>query len=168
MEYAILLDSLYCSVGGIRMSNSVYPSWWDKTVTVYNKHVDAATDEVTWTHVQVPNCFWKSVHTKVAVGQTIVEGNQLICRVPQSSLYKSNYEWSQLPSEDRGKYFTIDVGDIVVNAPTTDDIDEYANGKRSSDLISKYKAMYGCMEISEFAINVSREMLQPHYRIVGD
>lgn len=146
------------------MSN--YPIWWDSTITIYNKYTDNQTHVITWHRHVLHNCFWKSSGSEVVIGQVTLDTASLICRIPENPLFKLNYLWMELPNDQMGKYFTINEGDIVVYGEVTDDIDEYENGHRSSDLIAKYKAR-GCIEIQQYAVNVGVGRNNPHYFIRG-
>ena len=143
------------------------PLWWNTTVTIYNKYTDAVTDVVTWHRYVVHNCFWKYVGDKVTVGQTVLETNNIICRIPQDDAFLENYEWVALPNDQMDKYFTLSQGDIIVKGSVDDVVDEYAKGHRSSDLLAKYKKLQGCMEIERYAINIDGGRNNPHYYVKG-
>lgn len=142
-----------------------YPIWWDTTLTIYNKYTDPLTHVVAWYHTVVSNCFWKYTGDKISIGQTVLETNNTICRIPKSDKFLEPYEWRDL--SDRGNFFTLGVGDIIVKGTVEDEINEYTSGKRSSDFIKKYKALQGCMEIQAVAVNTGIGRCNEHYYVKG-
>lgn len=147
------------------MSN--YPVWWDTTVTIYNKYVDALTRVTTWHRTTVKNCFWKYVGDKVKIGNTTLETNSVICRVPKQPNFLERHLWVQLPNDKMSAYFTFGVGDIIVKGAVTDNVDEYQAGSRSTDLIKKYKDLQGCMEVQAVTIDTGIGRNNEHYYVRG-
>ena len=149
-----------------RMSN-IYPPWWNTTVTVYNRVEDAQTQLVRWYRTTVNRCFWKYVGDKVSVNNVVLETNNIICRIPKSDNFLEKYLWLQKPNDEKSNYFTLGPGDIIVKGEVEDEINEYQSGYRSTDLVSKYKALQGCMEIEEIAINIGGGRNEEHYFVKG-
>ena len=147
------------------MSN--YPVWWDTSVTIYNKYTDPTTQTVTWYRSVVDNAFWKDVNDKVTIGDTILESNKIICRIREDANYKDKYLWIDLPSEDKARFFTLGQGDIIVKGKVADEVDEYSEGNRSTDLIAKYKELQGCLEIQKASNNTGAGRGLPHYLAQG-
>lgn len=147
------------------MSN--YPIWWDTTLTIYNKFEDAQTQIVTWYRSVVENCFWKYVGDKIVVNQTVLETNNIICRIPENDKFLEKYRWVQLPNDEMSQYFTLGPGDIIIKGEVNDVVNEYATGHRSSDLVAKYKNLQGCMEVQQIAINIGMGRNEPHYYVKG-
>ena len=148
------------------MSN-VYPAWWDTTVTVYNKYMDPQTNVITWYRSVVPGTFWKYVGDKITIGETVLETNNIICRIREDNKFLEDYQWRALPNDQMSEYFTLQVEDIIIKGEVTDNIDEYTAGYRSSDFLQKYKAMQGCMTIENVGINVGPGRGLPHYLARG-
>lgn len=146
---------------------NIYPVWWDTTITLYNQFKDPQTRVVTWYKHVLDNCFWKYIGEKISVGDVELETNDIICRIPKNDAYLEKYEWEQLPNDRMGDYFTLGQGDIIVKGSVTDTIDEYTSGSRSSDLISKYKKLQGCMEIKQSANNTGAGRCDEHYLARG-
>ena len=147
------------------MSN--YPIWWDTTITIYNKFEDPQTQVIMWFKHTVENCFLKYVGDKVKINQTVLETNNVICRIPQNEQFLEKYEWIQLPNDEMEQYFTLGTGDIIVKGDVDDIINEYQAGHRSTDLVNKYKQLQGCLEVQEVAINVGIGRNNPHYYVKG-
>ena len=147
------------------MSN--YPQWWNTTVTIYNKYEDKVTNVIKWYKYTVPNCFWKYVGDKVTIGNTVLETNNIICRIPEHEAFLENYLWWALPNDEMSKHFTLASEDIIIKGEVTDEIDEYTKGHRSSDLIAKYKKLQGCMLVDTYAINIGGGRNEPHYYVKG-
>lgn len=148
------------------MSNH-YPSWWDTTITIYNKFEDPQTQLVTWHKHEVTGCFWKYSGNKVVIDTTVLDTNIIICRIRKDDSFLEKHEWSALPNDEMSNYFTLGQGDIIVKGSVDDTINEYQSGKRSTDLLKKYKALQGCMEIEEFSNNTGGGRGNEHYYVRG-
>lgn len=148
---------------------NVYPRWWDTTITVYNKHEDPQTKVITWHRNVVSGCFWKYQHDKMTIGQTVLESNKTICRVRKDDRFLEPYEYKEVPNDQKGSYFTFAKGDILIKGEVSDEIDEYTRGMYSTDLIKKYKALQGCIEIDHVSINSDggRAGMSEHYLVEG-
>ena len=144
-----------------------YPVWWDKTVTVYNRYEDPQTQVEHWHRVVVTNCFWKYVGDRVSIGEVVLETNKTICRIPEKENYLPRYKWVSTPNDQMENYFTLGKGDIIIAGEVDDIVDEYSAGHRSTDLISKYKDLQGCMVIDEVAENIGVGRNNPHYYVSG-
>ena len=147
------------------MSN--YPIWWDTTITIYNRYEDPITNVVQWYKNVVEECFWKYTGDKVNINNTVLETNNIICRIPESEKFQERYEWISIPSDQKGEYFTLGPGDLIIKGEVSDTINEYQAGHRSSDIVSKYKSLQGCMEVQEIAINIGPGRNNPHYFVKG-
>lgn len=144
-----------------------YPVWWDTTITVYNRYEDPQTNIITWYKTVLSNCFWKYAGDKVVIGKTVLESNNIVCRIPKNALFKEKHEWINLPSDKKSEYFTLGVKDLIFKGEVLDEINEYQSGHRSNDVVAKYKELQGCMEI-QFVINdtgIGRG--QEHYHVTG-
>lgn len=144
-----------------------YSSWWDSTLTVYNKYTDPVTKVITWHRHVITNCFWKYVGEKVHINNTILETKDIICRIPKREDFLPKYQWEALPNDDMPNYFTLGENDVIINGEVDDIIDEYTAGHRVSDLIKKYKALQGCMTIEKVAINTGGGRGNEHYYVRG-
>lgn len=147
------------------MSN--YPVWWDTTVTIYNKFVDPQTQVVTWHRTVVENCFYKNIGNKVTIDKAVIETNNIICRIPKNNYFLQKYLWDATPNDMMSRFFTLALGDIIVVGEVTDEIQEYVKGHRSTDLITKYKSLQGCMRIEEVSINIGAGRCNEHYLVKG-
>lgn len=147
------------------MSN--YPVWWDSKITVYNKYEDPLTRVITWHRTQLDGAFWKYVKDKVSVGETVLEAEKTICRIRENDKFMEKHLWITLPNDQMSQFFTLGVGDIVVKGYVEDEVDEYTSGQRSSDLVAKYKALQGCMEIESVSNNTGVGRGLPHYLASG-
>ena len=145
-----------------------YPTWWNTTITVYNKFTDPQTKVVRWYKTVVTGAFWKYIHEKVTIGQTTLETNSIICRIRKDERFLEKYEWLQKPNDEMQDFFTLGKGDIIIKGEVDDEINEYQQGKRSTDLIAKYKELQGCMSIEECANNTGGGRGQEHYVARGN
>lgn len=145
------------------MSN--YPEWWNTTITVFNKYEDPSSRIITWYKTVLHNCFWKYTGNKIVVGETTLETNTTLCRIPANSAFLEKYQWDE--EADKSETFTLGTGDILVKGEVEDIIDEYNSGYRSSDLLAKYKRLQGCMVIEQYAVNDGPGRGLEHYYVRG-
>lgn len=146
---------------------SKYPVWWDTTITVYNKYTDPQTQLVSWYKTKVDKAFWKYIHDKVTIGEVVLESNKIICRIRETDKYMDKYLWNDLSAENKANYFTLGQGDIIIKGDVSDTVDEYTAGKRSTDLIEKYKELQGCLEVQIVHDNTGVGRGLPHYLAQG-
>lgn len=144
-----------------------YPSWWNETITVYNKYKDPVSNLITWHRHIVNGAFWKDVGNKVTIGDTVIETDAIICRIRKDDEFLPNYEWIKLPNDEMDEYYTLGKGDIIIRAEVEDEVDEYTNGHKASDLIRKYKDLQGCMTIDKVTINIEGGRGNEHYLVQG-
>ena len=144
-----------------------YPKWWDTTVTVYNKFIDAQTQVITWYRTVINGCFWKDTGNKVTINNVVLETNNIICRIRKNPKFLERNEWVALPNDEMGNYFTLSPGDIIIRGRIDEDIDEYTSSKRATDLMKKYKALQGCMEIQAVTNNTGGGRGNEHYHVTG-
>ena len=144
-----------------------YPSWWDTTITIYNRYEDPQTQLVTWHRCVVKGCFWKYTGNKVVVNNVVLETNNIICRIRKDKRFLEKHEWVNIPNDKMKNYFTLGQGDIIVKGEVDNEINEYRSGTRSSDLKTKYKSLQGCMEIQEFSNNTGGGRGNEHYFVKG-
>lgn len=149
------------------MNNNQYPVWWDTQLTIYNKFIDPQTQIVTWYRTVVDNAFWKYVGDKITINDTVIETDNTIARIRKDKRFLPRHEWINKPNDEMQNYFTLGKEDIIVKGEVDDIINEYQSGKRSSDLVGKYKELQGCMTIQEIAINVGAGRCNEHYFVKG-
>ena len=144
---------------------SKYPEWWNTTITVFNKYEDPTSRLITWYKTVLHNCFWKNTSNKIIVGETTLDTNSTLCRIPLHTAFLERYEWNTL--EDKSNNFTLSPGDIIIKGEVSEIIDEYASGYRTSDILTKYKKLQGCMVIEQSAINTGLGRGLEHYYVKG-
>lgn len=147
--------------------NNIYPPWWDTTITLYNKFVDPQTNIVRWYRHVINGAFWKYTGNKVVIDKTVLETNDIICRIRKDELFKSKFDWIKLPNDEMPNYFTLAPEDIIIKGEVDDEIDEYQSGKRATDLKKKYKGLQGCLEIQQWADNTGDTRGIEHYYVKG-
>lgn len=141
-----------------------YPQWWNNTITLYNKYVDA-DNKIYWYRHVINDCFYKHTVDKIVVGETTIASNSTICRIRVSDDYINKGEWNEL--DDKSSKFTLSSGDIIIAGEVDFEVDEYTKGKRSSDLIAKYKEYPGCFTVETVNINVGGGRGNEHYHVRG-
>ena len=146
----------------------IYQTWWNTTITLYNKYEDPQTQVVRWFKHKIDGCFWSYTGNKVKINNVSLDTSSTICRIREDDKFLPKYDWEQLPNDVMGDYFTLGRGDIIIKGDISDDIDEYVSGHRSTDLLSKYGKYQECIEVGTIAINVGGGRNNPHYRVSDD
>jgi len=154
------------------MNNNYYPSWWNTTITIYNKYQDPLTRVVTWHRFVLKDCcFWQASGDKVVIStnnnDTVLNTANIICRIPIQETYLPKHLWIAQSNDIMNNYFTLAVEDIIVKGEVDDTINEYASGSRASDLLKKYKALQGCLQIESFSDNTGGGRGNEHYFVRG-
>jgi len=144
-----------------------YPTWWNETLTVYNRYEDPITNLVTWYSHVITGCFWKYIGNKVHINDVVLDTKDIICRIRIRDDFMEKYEWINLPADSKANFFTLGKGDIIVKGEVDDEISEYVAGHRSNDLVKKYKELQGCMVIDEYTINTGGGRGNEHYHVRG-
>lgn len=163
--YVILWVAKYC-IGGYIPVNS-FGSWWNTTITIYNKFEDPQTQVVRWFRHVVHDAFWKDTGNKITIGNVTIDTNNIICRIREDDAFLEKARWLEIPNDEMGNYFTLGVGDIIVKGEVDDEIDEYTSGHRATDLTKKYKQTQSCMEIQQWSDNTGGGRGNQHYYASG-
>jgi hypothetical protein len=132
---------------------------------VFNKYEDPSSRLITWYKTVLHNCFWKDTGNKIVVGETTIDTNTTLCRIPINDAFLDAYKWDV--EKDRSEHFTLNPGDILIKGEVEEMIDEYSSGHRSSDVLAKYKRLQGCMMIEQCAINTGLGRGLEHYYVRG-
>ena len=146
---------------------SDYPFWWDTTVTIYNRYEDPQTQVIHWFRHVIPGCFWKYTGDKITINEISIETNSTICRIPKQPNFIPKYQWINLPNDQMADKFTLGLKDIIVFGEVDDTIDEYIEGRRATDLLSKYEPLRGAIEVQEVIDNSGDGRNNPHYYVKG-
>lgn len=144
-----------------------YPSWWDDTVTLYNKYIDKSSNKTYYYRHVLENCFYKHTVEKLTINNTTISSNVSICRIRVNDAFIDKRAWNELPESDKSELFTLSAGDIIVAGDVDFEIDEYTKGQRSSDLINEYKEWPGCFTVETVNINVGGGRGNEHYYARG-
>ncbi len=145
-----------------------YPEWWDDTITIYNKYTNPEDHKVSWFKTVIEGCYYSHTVEKLLVGQTTISSNVSICRIRVNDSFIDKRAWNKLQDSEKANHFTLSAGDIIVAEETDFEIDEYAKGKRSSDLISEYREWPGCFVVEQATINVGGGRGNEHYHARGN
>lgn len=144
-----------------------YPAWWNTTITLFNKYEDPVTQLVTWYKTVIDGCFWSNVHEKVKINETVLETDNIVCRIRKNDKYVDIETWLELPADTKANYFTLGYHDIVIKGDIDFTINEYRAGERSTDLLARYKKLQKCLEIEQFADNTGGGRGNEHYVAKG-
>lgn len=145
----------------------MYPQWWDRTITVYNKYIDPITHIITWYKNVIDSCFIKDAGNKIHIDKVTLDTESIICRIPKQNNFITKDIWLSKPNDYKCEFLTLSPGDIIILAETDDEIDEYTDGKRSSDILNKYRELQGCMTVEKVLINVGSGRCNEHYYVKG-
>lgn len=138
---------------------------WDKIITLYNRYEDEQTGIIKWYRHKLGKCFYKRTNNKVRVGDVQLQSDDTIIRIPAQSGYLPPFAWNDLPNDRKGNQMTLQSGDLIFLGNVSEEIDEYTSGKRSSDLITKYKAL-GSVFVK--SVNINDFMYGRHYLVKGE
>lgn len=144
-----------------------YPSWWNTTITLYNKFINPETKRVSWYRHVISDCFYKHTVDKITVNNTTIESNSSICRIRVDDAFIDKRAWNELPDNEKKSLFTLSAGDIIVAGDVDFEIDEYTREQRSSDLINEYKEWPGCFTVETVNINTGGGRGNEHYHVRG-
>ena len=146
------------------MANT-YPRWWNQTVTVYNRR--AVGNKTAWQRTVIGGCFWQNLNSRKYAGNAELDTNAVTCRIRKDERYIGRVEWLGLSDDERAGRFTISRGDVIILGDVDDEVDEYSQGKRSTDLINKYKEASRCMVVEDFQDDTGGGRGSEHYHVRG-
>lgn len=138
---------------------------WDKTITLYNRYEDEQTGVIKWYRHKLSNCFYKRTNNNVSVGGVRLLTDTTTVRIPAQAGYLPPYLWNNQPNDRKRNNMTLQSGDLIFLGEVSEEIDEYTSGKRSSDLITKYKALGSVFVTS---VNINDFMYGQHYLVKGE
>lgn len=144
-----------------------YPSWWNTTITLFNKYEDPTTQLISWYKTTIEGCFWSNIHDQVKIGKTVLETDGVICRIRKDEKYLDLENWLALPTDMKDSYFTLGPQDIIIKGEVDDVINEYQSGSRSTDILAKYQRFQRCIEVKQFMDNTGGERGNEHYYVKG-
>lgn len=139
--------------------------FWNRTITLYNKHEDEQTGLIRWYRRSLNNCFYKSTNNTINIGGVQLQTDDNIIRIPEQPNYLPPYKWLQVPNDEKSQVFTLKGGDLIILGDVSEDIDEYTQGRRSTDIIKKY-SLLGSVFIK--SVNSNDFMPGAHYLVRGE
>jgi len=139
--------------------------FWNKTITLYNKSEDILTGVVTWNRHVLYNCFVKRTNGETNAGNVRFQTDGTVIRIPEQSNFVPQYEWLSLPNDRMKEAMTLQTGDLIILGAVSDDIDEYTDGQRSTDITAKYAAL-GSVYVS--SVNINTDLPNKHYLVKGE
>lgn len=92
--------------------------YWSETITLYHRS-EAANGAVSWKRSVHSGCFWQQRAMRERTEGAEFRPAGIVCRLPA-------------PHPD------VQIGDIIIRGSVSAEIDEYASGKRSTDLLKRY------------------------------
>lgn len=92
--------------------------YWNDVITLYRRE-EAQDGSVSWERSMHSGCFFQQRTMRERINGAELQPVHIVCRIPA-------------PFPD------VRVGDIIIRGEINDEIDEYAAGKRSADLLKRY------------------------------
>lgn len=138
--------------------------YWNKTITLYNKYEDEQGDTKYIRH-KLERCFCKMTDTTKNNGDVQAKTSGFIIRIPEQGNYLPPYKWLALSADEKENFITLQSGDLIFLDDIDDEINENISGQRSSDLITKYKAL-GSLFIN--SVNINTDLPGAHYYVRGE
>ena len=105
--------------------------YWNTEITLYSRSV-SAKGEVSWRASYHRKCFWQKKTMRERIDGAEFKPASIVCRIPQP-------------------FPEVNVGDIIICGRVNDVINEYATGKRSTDILKKHAG--NAMLVSDVHIN---------------
>lgn len=140
-------------------------SYWNDTITLYNKFEDTQTGVISWHRHTVEGCFVKRTNNRIKVGGVQKQSDYTIIRIPEQENYLPPHKWAELSANDTTKYMTLQSGDLVFLGNINDEMNERSEGRRSNDIIAKHQAL-GSVFIK--SVNINTDLLNAHYYVRGE
>ena len=139
--------------------------FWNRKITLYNKYEDEQTGIIKWYRHSLTDCFYKATNNTVTVGSVKLQTDDNIIRIPEQSNYLPPYKWLQLPNDEKSNFITLRSDDLIFLGEVSEEIDEYTQGKRSTDIIKKYSSL-GSVSIK--SVNTNDFVPGAHYLVRGE
>ncbi len=140
-------------------------SYWNKTITLYNRYEDDHSGIVKWYRHILSDCFVKQTNNKVSVGGVQLTTNDNIIRIPEQSSFLFPAQWRDLSDVEKKRCLTLQAGDLIFLGAVEEDIDELTTGQRANDLIVKYSVL-GSVYVK--AVNINDQLPNSHYYVRGE
>lgn len=140
---------------------------YNQTITLYNcfrAPDNPSSKKDIWQKTVLHNCFYKNIMGRTEYASSNLKmQNVYTVRIPESEEYKPYNEWIKLSDEERQKYFTCSLKDIVVKGECAEDITG-TSPSTAAEMLSRYKPE--SFVVTAFSDNTSHRMGK-HYRLGG-
>lgn len=135
------------------------------TITLYNcmKATDAPDKKDHWYRHELSGCYYKAAVTRTDTGIGAGMQNVYTVRIPESDRYKPYGEWAGLTEDDRPRYFTMDLDDIVISGSCGEEITRHS-GQTAAQVLKRHKP--DAFKVTAVSDN-TRGMFAKHYRLGG-
>ncbi|MGL6202058.1 MAG: hypothetical protein ACRC3H_24330 [Lachnospiraceae bacterium] len=138
---------------------------YNQTITLFNclKAADNSIGKDIWQKKVLEHCFYKNSTGVQPLGESLKSVNYYTVRIPPSDKYKPYSEWSKLSEEERAKYFTFNMDDVVIKGESSEEITGMSPNT-VAQVINRNKP--GSFKVNSFADNTT-SAFGKHYRL-GD
>lgn len=100
----------------------------NSSATVYNREADHANDETKYHRTVLPAVHWEDGFCAVDKGKNHTENRSVFVSIDFSACsgmekqYLPAHQFAILPSSEKGKYWTLATGDMLLKGSVADDI----------------------------------------------
>lgn len=148
-----------CFTGVLTVGHSIYPSWWNRTATIYNKVTEDG--KLRYYKHTVKGCYFGTQHVFDSDAGNASAVSENVLRVRKSALYINPAAYQALGSADKAAYFTLRPGDVVLYGDIADDMAD-EQGKRPADILKKRRGF-----VVKTSADNTQSQIMPHYRAGG-
>lgn len=140
---------------------------YNQTITIYNclraaDNPDEKKD--VWQKTVLKRCFYKNAMERSEYASIDPKmANTYTVRIPQSDRYKPYREWCKLSKEQRSRYFTCNIKDVVVKGVCAEDITGVLPNT-AAELLHRHKP--DAFVVSAFSDNTAHKTAK-HYKLGG-
>jgi hypothetical protein len=148
--------------------NNIYPSWWNKDITLFNRYVDKQTKLISWHRHHLSGAFFGETGTKMVIDRISIDTGNYLCRIRKDPRYRTKAQWITLPNDVMDSFFTLDVGDIIVLGHVDTDINEQLSGHRQNDVLKNLRDNgIPCFVVEKKRDNTGGGRFAEHYYAEG-
>lgn len=135
------------------------------TITLYNclKATDSPDRKDHWYRTVLNNCYYKAAVSRVDSGTSAGARNTYVVRIPKNPNYLPYAEWVKLSMEQRNRYFTMNLDDVIVYSDCKEEITG-ESGMTAVQLMKRKKP--DAFKVTACSDN-TRAPAEKHYRLGG-
>ena len=138
---------------------------YNQTITLYNclKAAGSPDKKEHWFRHTLNSCYYKAEIVRMDNGTNAKQQNIYTVRIPASQGYKPYREWAQLANEERSRYFTMSLDDIVIHGNSKEEITG-VSGQAAAQVLNRCKP--DAFRVTAISDN-TKIPYEKHYRLGG-